>query len=204
MSYKEIELLKDALSSMPTISKKSADKIIDFLLKQDKIFISELVSRLVNLRENITTCPNCNNISTNGLNCLYCNDEKRKNQKLIIVNNYSDIEKIEQSNVFDGLYFVLGVELNLKSNNTSSIDSKYEQLQKMINKFGINNILIATNLTINGELTANYLFNKIKKQFKENVNVYRLATGMPLNSSLDYIDIDSLKYSILNKTKIED
>lgn len=201
MSYKEIDFLVDAFSSMPGISKKTAIKITEFLLKQDKSYITEIISRLVNFRESISVCPNCNNISYINLKCDYCKDPLRNKEQLIIVNNFSDIDKIEKSEVHDGLYFVLGCEVNIRTKDTKLVDDKFIQLEKFIIDNNIKNILIATDLTVAGELTANYLFNLIKKSFNE-INVYRLATGMPLNSSLDYIDVDSLKLSIMNKTKM--
>lgn len=201
MSYKEIELLKDAFSSMPGISKKTAEKICSFIIKQDKSYISEVVSRLINVRENISICSECNNISKKDLKCSICNDTTRDKSTLVIVNDFSDIEKIEKSETHNGLYFILGTEINLKKKDTNRVDEKYLLLKNMIEKYNFDSILIATDLTIEGELTANYISNLIKKDFN-NINIYRLAAGMPMNSSLDYIDIDSLKQSILNKTKI--
>lgn len=201
MSYREIELLIDAFSSMPGISKKTAEKICSFLIKQDKSYISEVVSRLIDVRENISICDECNNISQKNLKCSICNDLNRDRTKLVIVNDFSDIEKIEKSETHKGLYFILGCEINLKKKETSKVDSKYQNLKNMIEKNNFESILIATDLTIQGELTANYISNLIKKDFNS-INIYRLAAGMPINSSLDYIDVDSLKQSILNKTKI--
>lgn len=201
MSYREIDLLIDAFSSMPGISKKGAEKILSFILKQEKQYTSEFISRLVNLRDNITTCSICNNISQMNLKCSICNDSTRDRTTLVIVNDFTDIQKIEKSNTHNGLYFVFGSEINLKKRDTSKIDEIYLKLNEMIKQNNFSSILIAFDLTIQGELTANYLSGLIKKDFND-INIYRLATGMPLNSSLDYIDVDSLKQSIINKTKI--
>ena len=71
----------------------------------------------------------------------------------------------------------------------------------MINKFHIKEILICTNMTINGELTSSYIKNFIKEK-KYNIELFRLAMGIPMNASIEYIDWESLKHSIENKKKI--
>lgn len=201
MEHKEIELLIDALSSLPSISKKTAEKITYFLINQDDTYVTQLIKRISDLKENTRLCTNCNDITSNSLYCNRCLSKQTNTKELVIVTNFLDVEKLSKTLDTDPLFFILLSEINFKKRDTKLVDEKFLQLKEMIENFGIEEILVATDLTINGELTANYLVGLIKREF-ENIKIYRPATGMPLNSSIDYIDIDSLKYSIKNKTKM--
>ncbi len=201
MKFEEIELLIDAFSSLPSISRKAAEKISYFLIEQDDAYIHQLIRRISNLKDNVSLCNVCNNLCQGSNYCQYCTNSKLNRNNLAIVTNFNDVTKIEESEEHDGLYFVLLSEINYKRKDTSRIDMQYLKIKKMIEDNNINNILLATSVTYDGELTANYLDNLIKRDFKD-ISVYRLATGMPFNSSIDYIDIDSLKQSIKNKIKM--
>lgn len=201
MKPKEFEYFVEALKSLPTISNKNANKIAYFFLESDEIFYSQFLDRLTSLKSNIKFCLNCNNLTSNSLYCDICNIESRDKSKLCIVSYLEDLEKIEQSNSFSGLYFVLNGEVKHKDlKSAKKID--LEKLENMINKFHIREILICTNMTIDGELTSSYIKNFIKEK-KYNIDLYRLALGIPMNASIEYIDWESLKYSIENKRKID-
>ncbi len=201
MKNKEIELLIDALSSLPSISKKTAEKITYFLLNQDEVYINQLIRRISDTKAKVNMCKDCNNITTNKDLCSRCCSDTINKNELVVVTNFQDVDKLEAAFNEEKLFFILLSEINYKKRDTKLVDEKYLKLKHMIEKNKVSEILIATDLTINGELTANYLTNLIKRDYPE-IKVYRPATGMPLNSSIDYIDIDSLKYSIKNKTKI--
>ncbi len=200
MKPKEFEYFVEALKSLPSISTKSANKIAYFFLENDEKFYNTFLDRLVSLKSNIKFCMNCNNLTSNSLYCEICNSSSRDSKKLCIVSYLEDLEKIEQSNSFSGLYFVLNSEINHK--DLSSVKKlNFEKLETMINKFHTKEILICTNMTINGELTSSYIKNFIKEK-KYNIELYRLAMGIPMNASIEYIDWESLKHSIENKKKI--
>ncbi len=201
MQYKEIELLIDALSSLPSISRKSAEKIVYFLIEQDDLYINQLVRRISDLKTNLHLCASCNDITTNKEFCSRCCDQNISKKELVVVTNFLDVEKVQKTIDEECLFFLLHSEINFKKRETSSIDQKFLQLKQMIQKNHVEEVLVATDLTINGELTANYLSSLLKKEFPS-LKIYRPATGMPLNSSIDYIDLDSLKFSIKNKTKM--
>ncbi len=201
MKNREIELLIDALSSLPSISKKTAEKITYFIIDQDDVYVNQLTRRISDIKSNIKMCKDCNNITINTELCSRCCSNSINKHELVIVTNFQDVDKIEAAFNEEKLFFVLLSEINYRKRDSKQVDEKYSMLKKMIEKNKVNEILIATDLTINGELTANYLTNLIKRDYQE-IKVFRPATGMPLNSSIDYIDIDSLKYSIKNKTKM--
>lgn len=200
MKPREFEFLVDALKSLPSISSKSADRIAHFILDSDNDFYNEFIKRIIDARNNIKFCMYCNNLTSNSFTCEICKNNDRHNNQLCIVTSVDDLYKIESSNSFFGTYFVLKKELDYKNKKSvSNID--LDLLEKTINYFKIREILIATNMTTNGELTSTYIKNYLIEK-KYNIDFYRLAMGIPFNSSIDYIDWESLKYSIKNKTKI--
>ncbi|MDE7075572.1 MAG: hypothetical protein K2O21_02965, partial [Malacoplasma sp.] len=131
MKPKEFEYFVEALKSLPSISTKSANKIAYFFLENDEKFYNTFLDRLVSLKSNIKFCMNCNNLTSNSLYCEICNSSSRDSKKLCIVSYLEDLEKIEQSNSFSGLYFVLNSEINHK--DLSSVKKlNFEKLETMI------------------------------------------------------------------------
>lgn len=201
MKVKEYEYLIDALKSLPTVSTKSANRIANHLINSDKEYFNELVNRMIEAKTRIRFCQYCNNMVVNSFSCDICKNTERHNRKLCIVSSIDDLYKIESSESFYGTYFILKSELDYKKKESVK-NMNLEQLEQTINNFNINEILIATNMTTNGELTAKYIKNYLnQKSF--NIEFFRLALGIPLNASIDYIDWESLKFSIKNKTKME-
>lgn len=200
MKPREFEFLVDALKSLPSISTKNADKIAHFILNSDQEFYNQFIERIVNAKNKIKFCMYCNNLTSNSFTCEICKNTERHNKSLCIVTSVDDLYKIESSNSFFGTYFVLKNELDYK--NKKSVELlDLSLLEKTINEFKIKEILIATNMTTNGELTSSYI-RKYLFEKKYDLEFYRLAMGIPFNSSIDYIDWESLKYSIKNKIKI--
>lgn len=201
MEIKEFSLFIDALKGLPGISKKAAERIAYFLISCDDHFYKEFTNRLFDLRYKIKLCNFCNNLVSNDTICTICANSMRHDGNLCIVSTVEDLNKIESSNSFSGLYFVLNGELDHK-NNKSVEKIDINKLLAMIEKFKIKEILIATNMTINGEITSVYLKKSVLEKHPE-LSFYRLALGLPINSSIDYIDWESLKFSIKNKTKMD-
>jgi recombination protein RecR len=108
------------------------------------------------------------------------------------------LEKIENTNSYTGMYYVLNGEIDVK-NKTNLSHEVIKKFMNLLNHNKYQEILIATNWTINGEATAVF----IKKIINElsTASVYRLALGLPINSALDYADNITLKYALQNKTK---
>lgn len=194
----EFEYLIDAIKALPGIGTKSARKIAFFLLKKDYSFIKEFINRINNARDQIKTCINCGNWSKDTV-CDICDSNLREKNKLCVVSTVDDLTTIESCQAFNGVYHVLGGELSkLKKIEPEMLN--LHSLLKRIKNEKISEILIATNFTIEGELTANY----IKLMLKDvKVKIYRIGFGLPINSSIDYADNMTLKLAIENKSKIK-
>ncbi|WP_033159909.1 recombination mediator RecR [Mycoplasmoides alvi] len=194
----EFEHLVDAIKALPSIGSKNARKIAFFLLKKDEYFIREFVQRIQIARANIKKCLECNNLSKNKI-CDICNSPNRDKKQICVVSTVDDLLVIENCQGYNGLYHVLGGELS-KSRNITPEMFNFDFLVNRIQKNEIKEILIATNFTIDGELTANYLKLLLKNL---PINIFRISMGLPINSSIDYADEHTLKIAIENKNKIK-
>lgn len=199
MKPREFEYLVDAIKSLPSIGAKAAERIAFYLIKQDDKYIHEFVDRITKAKANIHYCKQCGNFAVDEL-CPICSNNARDNAKLCIVNTIDELNKIESTGCFDGIYFVLNDEINIKTK--TNLDSGI--INKLMNyclKKNFKEVIIATNFTINGEATNIYL-NKLIKSVLPSCITYKLAIGLPVNSALDYADEYTLKYALKNKTRI--
>lgn len=199
MKPSEFEYLVDAIKSLPSIGDKNAQKIAYFLLNQDQKFVDDFIDRINNARNAIHFCKQCGNFAIDEL-CNICSNKQRDNTKLCIVNNIDELTKIEATGCFDGIYFVLNDEIDIR--HKKKLGSKLiNQLVNYCTLKEFKEILICTNNTNNG-LATNIYLDKLLKNILHEPKIYKLAIGLPVNSSLDYIDSDTLKIAIKNKTQI--
>lgn len=189
-------MLVDALSSLPSIGKKSARKLAFFLLDQDQKYIHEFTNRIVNAKKNIKRCVACNNISLNSL-CSICSNSNRDKSTLCVVPTTEDLDKIEFSGCYNGLYFVINGELTNKKSDMNLVEANIHGLVNRIKDDSkIINLIIATNFSYSGEYTSEYIQNSLSDL---ELNIFRIGFGLPLNSSLDYADNETLKQAFINK-----
>lgn len=197
MKYpKEFEYLLDAFKSLPGVGTKLAKKWVYFLINKDKQFIDNFVSRVVEANTNILKCKDCGNISNDEL-CSICNSVERYKNTICVVTTPEDLDRIESSGHYDGLYHITYGDLSIKKNvlvQHTNLESLFTRLE---NNKNITELIIATGFTHDGEMTASYITNRLEKN--NNIKIYRIGFGIPLNSSLDYADNETLKHSLNNK-----
>ena len=196
---KEIEDLINTLKSLPNITSKQAEKIVYYLLNSDDDFVSSLINNIKDLRKNLQFCNQWNTISLTPI-CQICSNKARNQNQLCIVATSNDVDKIEATNSYSGLYFVLHQEISVKS-KTPLNQNLTSKLLNLINKKDIKEIIIATNWTPDGEATAIFLKELIKHRIGNKVNIFRLAVGLPINSALNYADNETLTHALKNKTQ---
>ena len=194
----EIDELIRNLKKLPNITTKQADKIVQHLLNSNEEDVEELISSIRNLRQHIQYCEKCNNISLTSI-CDICSNDLRDKTKLCIVSSPEDLDKIENTNEYTGLYFVLHDEINVKK-KTPLNRKTTQKLLSNLRKNEVREIILATNWTPNGEATAIFLKGMINQMYPQ-INIYRLAVGLPINSALNYADNETLAHSLKNKTK---
>lgn len=176
-----IEQLVNCFASLPTIGRKTAQRLTYHLLKRDEEFVNSFATSLVSLKKNIKYCNTCFNYTETDP-CPICSSEKRKRNIICVVEEPNDLAAIEKTNEYNGLYHVLHGVIN-PLEGVSPNDIKVNEL---ISRLGeIDEVILALNAGVEGELTTQYLSRLIKPL---NIKISRLARGMPIGGELEFTD----------------
>ena len=176
-----VNKLIEELSRLPGIGKKTAQRLAFHLLKADTSIVYRLSDSLKDVKNKVRSCSSCGGI-TEEETCVICNDPKRDNNQLCIVEDAPDIYVFERTNIFKGTYHVLGGALS-PLDGIGPDELNMGRLMERI-KPGME-IIIATNPTVEGETTALYISKKLSDS---DVKVTRLARGIPVGGDLEYTD----------------
>ncbi len=194
---KALQRLEEALARLPSVGKKSAERMAYAMLSFSDEDLLEISEAIKSLKQDIRFCKTCGMLSEED-ECEICKDKSRDDSILMIVSYPKDVITMEKSETFKGRYHVLGGELNLsKGINLDSLN--LVSLYKRIENNNVKEIIIATNPTIDGETTALYLA-KTLEPYK--VNVTRLAYGLQMGGNLDYVDPLTLSKALEGRHKI--
>ncbi len=193
MYPKIFQKLIDNFSSLPSVGPKMAERLVLFLFKQNREKLIEFSKNLQELK-NLKHCKRCFNISEND-HCSICENKQRESSVICVVEDPLDIISIEKTNIYKGMYFVLGGTIDSNKKNL-----KITQLLKKISTEKPKEIIIATNPTSEGDLTALYLKRKLQ-DFK-NLKITRLGRGMSTGGDIEYADELTLSSAIANRKKI--
>lgn len=180
---KAIERLVTELGKLPGIGEKTAQRLAFHLIDASAEEIEGLSNALLNVKDKIKLCPECFSI-TDGDRCDVCADPNRNRRVICVVQSTKDIFAIEKTREYNGLYHVLhGVISPLEGIGPQDIKAK--ELLLRIGENDIEEVIMATNPTPEGEATAMYLGNLISPL---GVKVTRLAKGIPIGADVEYID----------------
>ncbi len=195
----EIDSLAKEFSRLPSIGPKSALRLTYFYVN-NKPLIVNMVKALNNLMDNVDKCNICHNITSKSVNpCLYCSDPNRNKSQICIVENFQDVDSIESSGIYHGVYHVLGGVIS--SLNDISYDDIYiNDLIHRINKEDPFEIILATSFTLEGDATAMYIKSLLKDY--SNISFSRLASGLPRGANLEYIDENTLGRALSGRVSI--
>ena len=195
-SLKPIDRLIESLAKLPSVGRKSAERMAYSLLEKSDEDIQEFSDALLNLKKSIKKCPKCG-LLIDSDNCPICDDPNRDKTKILVVSHYKDALAIENSDSYNGLYHILNGEISL--NKGITVDNlNISSLEERVND-GVEEVIIATNPTIDGETTALYI-SKILNGSKANVT--RLAYGLPMGGNLDYADQITLQKALEGRHKL--
>lgn len=195
-SLKPINRLTDSLAKLPGVGRKSAERMAYALLDKSEEELQEFSSALLSLKESIKRCPKCG-LLIDSDTCPICDDPNRDSSKILVVSYYKDALAIENTEGYNGLYHILNGEISL--NKGITVDNlNISSLEERVNN-GVDEVIIATNPTIDGETTALYI-SKILQGSKANVT--RLAYGLPMGGNLDYADQITLQKALEGRHKI--
>lgn len=191
-----LDRLISLLSRLPGIGSKSASRIAYYLLRTDTVYAEALSKAISDIKREIKRCSECGNY-TDKNPCNLCSDENRDKSVLCIVESPQDIHVLESTKEFHGIYHVLGGVLS-PLNGVGPEDLNLSTLSVRIKKHNINEIILATNPTVEGDTTAMY----IQQLFEPlNINITRLALGLPVGGDLEYADRLTLARSIKDRIK---
>lgn len=194
---KSITKLIESFSRLPGVGHRSAEKMAYSVLEMLDEDVEMFSSALRELKANIHRCPVCGTYTEDEV-CEICADDSRDKTKIIVVSYPKDVYSFEKLGVYDGRYHVLGGVLSAV-NGVGINDLNIEGLEKRIKEDGVQEIIIATNPTTEGETTALFLAKILEKQ---NVSVTRLAYGLPMGAHLEYADSLTLSKALEGRKKI--
>jgi recombination protein RecR len=182
---------------LPGIGQKSAQRIAFHLLRAPREDAERLAQALFDIKDKLTLCADCNNISDSHL-CLYCRDPHRDHSLLCVVEEPHNILPIETTNSFRGIYHVLhGAISPLRGIGPEQL--KIKGLIDRLRKGEIQEIILATNPTVEGEATAVYLARLLKPL---GPRVTRIAMGIPVGSDLEFADEVTMSRSLENRREM--
>ena len=186
-----IEKLIERLTKLPGVGRRSAERIIGYILDTPKEEIIRLSEGIAMVKENVRACTICHNLSEEDL-CRICKNQNRKKDVVCVVEKPSDVTAIEKGGHFDGVYHVLMGSIS-PLDGRGPQDLKIESLIKRIKEDKITEVIIATDADTEGETTAMYL-TKILKPL--GVRLSRIGLGLPVGANLEYADSATLTKAI--------
>ncbi len=190
--------LIDLFSKFPSLGNRSARRIVLYLLKNKEKLIPLLTEKLLDINKNLSFCKICGNVDIANP-CKICDDLKRNSEKICIVEDIGDLFAIEKSKAFNGHYHVLGGVL-------SAIDGIGPEELNILSLFRrlkdnkISEIILATNATVEGQITAQYIADNCPDK---NITVTKLAQGMPVGGELELLDFNTLSTAFSSRSEIK-
>jgi len=181
-SSKVLERVITSFSALPGIGEKSAQRIALYLLQGDRQKGEVLAQSVLDLYQNIGYCSLCFNLTEQKV-CEICSNPKRDHSTVCVVNEHKDLLAIERTGQYNGIYHVLGGMLS-PLDGVEEKDLKIEELIQRINA-EIEEVILAINPTIEGEMTSSRLFTLLEKK---KVKVTRIARGIPFGACLEFND----------------
>ncbi len=186
--------LEAELGKLPGIGRKTASRLAFHLLRTSEHDVEALAAALLEMKRNVGFCHSCFHIAESE-HCQICQNPLRERQKLCVVQEPQDLLAIERSHSYSGLYHVLHGALS-PLDGIGPDDLKIPQLLQRLAQGEIEEVILATNFTVEGEATALYLAGLCKER---GVAVTRLAHGIPSGSDLEYIDAGTVQQAVAGR-----
>ena len=189
-----IKNLIKSFTKLPGVGNKTAQRFAYHLLERNREAGMELSKSLELAMTHVKNCKNCQTLTENDI-CSICSDLKRDNSILCVVETPNDLNLIEESGIFKGKYFVLGGYLSPIDGITPE-DLGLDILESKIKENEIVEVVLATNATIEGEVTAHFIKNMTKGL---DLNVTRIAHGIPIGGELEYADSNTIAHALSDR-----
>ena len=195
----EIDNLIKLISKLPGLGPKSAKRIILKMINNRQEILKPLASNLGDVFKNIERCKICGTLKSNNNPCNNCEDKNKKFSKICVVENISDQWAIESSSIFQGYFHILGGTLS-NNNSQNKEDLLINSLVERIRRDNIDEVILATSATVEGQTTAFYIQDTLKKT---NIKISKLAQGLPVGGEIENLDDGTLISAFKNRKKLE-
>ena len=184
------------MSTLPGIGAKSAQRLAFHLLNMPEADVEKLSTSMIEARRNIHYCKNCFTLTDQEI-CPICSDAKRNKKLIMVVEDTRDLAAYEKTGKFDGVYHVLHGAIS-PMNGIGPADIKLKELMVRL-QGDVDEVIIATNSSMEGETTAMYISKLIKPT---GIKVTRIASGVPVGGDLEYIDEVTLLRALEGRTEL--
>ena len=193
---RQISKLIQELSALPGIGTKSAQRLAFHILNMPKEQVEELSSAILDAKQNVRYCKECFTLTDEEI-CPICSDSSRNHKVIMVVENTRDLAAYEKTQKYDGVYHVLHGAISPML-GIGPGDIKLKELMQRLQK-DVDEVIIATNSSLEGETTAMYISKLIKPT---GIKVTRIASGVPVGGDLEYIDEVTLLRALQGRTEI--
>ena len=200
MELKEIDELIKAVSKFPGLGPKSAKRIILKLINNKDEIMKPTINALANVYKNISRCNYCGTLKSLKNECNgyeNCNNLQKKFSKICVVENIADQWSIESTNIYSGYFHILGGTISGTIDKSQRI--LVDSLLERVNKQNIEEVIVATSATVEGQTTAYYIEETLKNT---NIKISKLAQGLPVGGEIESLDDGTLFSAFKNRTQI--
>jgi len=195
---KGLERLIEALRTLPGVGPRSAQRMAYYLLQHERPGAETLARALADALATVRHCSQCNNFTEEEV-CALCRSPRRDRSLLCVVETPGDLAMVEQTSTYSGMYFVLMGRLS-PLDGVGPRDIGLERLLARVDVGEVQEVILATNFTNEGEATAHYIAEMLRAR---GVRVSRIARGVPLGGELEYVDVGTLSQALLDRRGIE-
>lgn len=194
---KEISQLIGELSSLPGIGAKTAQRLAFHILSMPKEDVRRMTDTIADARENVRFCKECFTLTDQEI-CPICSSPKRNHKQIMVVEDTRDLAAYEKTGKYNGVYHVLHGAIS-PMNGIGPEDIKLKELFTRLQKEDVEEVIIATNSSLEGEATAMYISKLIKPT---GIKVTRIASGVPVGGDLEYVDEVTLLRALEGRTEL--
>ena len=193
----EIEELIKLISKLPGLGPKSAKRIVLKLINNRDELVKPMASTLAQVYKNVTRCNLCGSLKSNLNGCINCESLKEKFKKICVVEDIADQWSIENSNIFQGYFHILGGTIS--SVGQRKEDLLINSLVERVNRENIEEVILATSATVEGQTTAYYIQDSLKNT---GAKITKLAQGLPVGGEIENLDDGTLYSAFKNRANL--
>ena len=193
----EIDELIKLISKLPGLGPKSAKRIVLKLINNRDELVKPMANTLAQVYKNVTRCNSCGSLKSNSTGCMNCENMREKFNKICVVEDIADQWSIENSNIFKGYFHILGGTIS--SAGQRKEDLLINSLVERVKKDKIEEVILATSATVEGQTTAYYIKDSLKNL---NIKITKLAQGLPVGGEIESLDDGTLISAFKNRSKL--